>query len=131
MKISINIDSTKVANFTEGARQELRSRSKKMIEDLIDEACRIEAARRGDEAQQEITQTDVMEGARLNRIWHRPKKKGWQCLLQGLCPAFGTIAGFIFNKDSMESIIVTMIIIVIVTALTIYLIMEENRNEQH
>ena len=129
MKISINIDSAKVANFTEGAKQELRSRSKKMIEDLIDEACRIEAARREDEAQQEITQTDVMEGARSKRMRHRQKKKRWQCILQGICPTLGTIAGFIYNKDNMVLNITAMFLLIIVTGITIYLIMEENKNE--
>lgn len=76
MKITIHIDSARVENFYGRSETRIKISFKKNIEDLIDEACRIEAACRGDETQQEITQTDVMEGARLNRIWHRPKKKG-------------------------------------------------------
>lgn len=55
MRISIKIENNKVCNFTEGALQELNLQSKKIIENLIDEACRVEAVRREPNTRQEIT----------------------------------------------------------------------------
>lgn len=128
MKFTIEIEETKVTCFTEGARNELISRTEEMTKNLIDEACRVEAARRESNAKQEITQADVIEGARSTK--KRPhRQKGWQCVMKGICPAFAAIAGFVFDKESMCAIIFTMIVIVIVTALTIYLIMEDNKND--
>ena len=60
MNISVEIDDNKVCNFTTGALAELNSQSKNMIENLIDEACRVEAGRRESDIRQEITQADVI-----------------------------------------------------------------------
>jgi len=128
MKITIEIEETKVASFTEGARNELVSRSKEIAKNLIDEACRVEAARRESNAKQEITQADVIEGARSTK--KRPHRQtGWQCIMKGASPTLAAIPGFVFDKEKMGTIIFTMIIIVIVTAFTIYSIMEDNKND--
>lgn len=73
MKFTIDIEDAKVASFTEGARTELIYRSKEMAKNLTDEACRVEAARRESNAKQEITQADVIEGARSTK--KRPHRK--------------------------------------------------------
>lgn len=73
MRISIEIEDNKVCNFTKGALQEFNSQSKKVIENLIDEACRVETVRREPDTRQEITQADVIDGARFS-----PKKPSAQ-----------------------------------------------------
>ncbi len=128
MKFTIEIEETKVACFTEGAREELVSRSKEMAKKLIDEACRVEAVRRESDAKQEITQADVIEGARSTK--KRPHRQTWwQCVMKGVCPTLAAIPGFVFDKEKVGTIIFTLIVAVIVTACTIYLIMEDNKND--
>lgn len=128
MRIKIDVDDIKLAHFTTEAKHELFERSKEMTMLLIDEACRVEAARRESDAKQEITQADVIDATRSKRNRHR-KQKWWQCVMQGICPVLAAVPGIVFDKEKIGTIIFTIIIAVVVTACTIYLIMEDNKNE--
>lgn len=131
MRISIEIEDNKVCNFTEGALQELNSQSKKVIENLIDEACRVETVRREPDTRQEITQADVIDGARFSQKSHRHKRKLWKIVLRGLCPAVAAVSGFVFEKNDTTSVIWAMVILLIATSITIYLMMEDYYNGQN
>lgn len=126
MNISVEIDDNKVCNFTTGAFAELNSQSKNMIENLIDEACRVEAGRRESDIRQEITQADVIDGAKFSKKNHHHKKSWLRILLKGLCPAIAIIPGFIYDKNDTTSIVWICLIIAFVSGATVYLIKYED-----
>ena len=128
MRISIEIEDKKVCNFTESAIKELNSQSKKVIEDLIDEACRVEAVRRESDTKQEITQADVIDGVRFSKKSHRQKKEKWKILIRGASPTVSAFAGFIFDKNNMTSVIGGMFLLLLAACGTIYLMMEDYYN---
>ena len=100
----------------------------KVIENLIDEACRVETVRRETDTRQEITQADVIDCARFSKKNHRHKRKIWKIVLRGLCPAVAAVSGFIFEKNNTTSVIWGMVILLIATSITIYLMMEDYYN---
>lgn len=102
-----------------------------MIENLIDEACRVETVRREPDTRQEITQADVIDGARFSQKSHRHKREIWKIVLRGLCPAVAAVSGFVFEKNNTTSVIWAMVILLIATSITIYLMMEDYYNGQN
>ena len=70
-----NIDDSKVRDFSDGAKQELQTQSKIMIEELINEINRVERVRNAGTAT-EITQSDVLEAVKESskKIHHHKKK---------------------------------------------------------
>lgn len=128
MRISIEIEDKKVCNFTESAKKELNSQSKIIIEDLIDEACRVETVRRESDIRQEITQADVIDGVRFSKKGHRQKIEKWKIIIRGACPTISAFAGFIFDKNSMTWAIGAMFLLLVAACGTFYLMMEDYYN---
>ena len=63
MRIEFDISDEKVQNFSLDARSELTRQSTRIVEEIVDEAGRIEASRRLPDANSEITQSNVKEAA--------------------------------------------------------------------
>lgn len=120
-----NIDDSKVRDFSDGAKQELQTQSKIMIEELINEINRVERVRNAGTAT-EITQSDVLEAVKeSSKKIHHHKKKWWEILLLAICPVLSAIPGFIFNKNNLCTIIITIVIFAIVPVITVLLLIKE------
>ena len=127
MNISIEIADDKVRFFSEDAKQELNLESKKMIENLIDEACRFEGARRDSTTKQEVTQADVKDAAKYSKRKIQHKKK-WVIICKGLCPLLMAIPGFVFNINNVYFVIIAFIILFIALIINVFLISEDLHN---
>lgn len=121
MKIDIEIKDKKVCNFTEGALRELNSQSKKVIENLIDEAIRVEAALREPDTRQEITQSDVKEAARVSHKNYRYKSKKWKFILGSVYSLAIFLSGVIFEMNNSLRVLVSMVIFIISLCIKFFL----------
>ena len=117
MAIQINIDDSKLSNFSNDAQATLKTQVERYADEIIKEANLIEEGLREDEASTEITSSFIIQAVRKNRTG-RPKKKH-KHLLTAKIVSFIAIffAGILFDLEAMQKetwrILVCMIVLAI------------------
>lgn len=103
MKITFDISDDKINNFSSGARSELKSQCNKAANNIVDEACRIEASRRIDTAtDSEVTKSDVKDAANFSRRVFRKKKSIMAQIIQIVASVSSLFTGGLFTPDKFN-----------------------------
>lgn len=100
MRIDLNIDDSKVNNFTSDAKNELKNQLDKFSNSVISESQYIIEATLENGATPEITGNTVIQAARKSKIVHSKKNSSWLLTVNKIVSSLSlTITGFIFEKN--------------------------------
>lgn len=103
MKLEIDIDDAKLLNLSTNANDQLVSISKKYVEDILDEASRIEATRNSTGSNPEITATIIKDAVDFSNKFKKGKKKKFiHGLLQLVSFILSTFTGALFQVDKFN-----------------------------
>lgn len=113
MALQVNIDDSKIDNFSRGAKAELVRQLEKFGDNIIKESNFIEEAIREDGAKTEITSNIVIQAVRKSKL-QRNNKHG-KSLLFFKIVSWGSLllTGFLFDSNGYESAIGKLILFVI------------------
>lgn len=133
MRLEIEIQDDKLQNLTPDGNTEVLRISKKYIEDVLDEANRIELSRRTTAHNSEITASIINDAAFFARNFgvrkKRPQKKIFIPIIAFIA---STITGGLFDIEKFkETIYVIVFLIVFSTAivLTLLIILNDETND--
>lgn len=133
MKLETDIPDDKLQNLSPTAKSELVKLSKVYIEEVLDEASRIEESRRTSNSNPEITAaiiSDAAAFAKSHGIRKRKPKK--QIFMQVVAFVSATITGGLFDTSKFQSIIyvvVFLVVFAISVVATLYLILNDGNND--
>lgn len=102
MKIEFEIHDEKVQNFSTDAKTELKKQSTRIVEEIVDEAGRIEATRRLPETNSEVTQSNVKEAAMQPRMIVARKKSWKSKLIQVIAFGSSLVAGSLLDTEKFK-----------------------------
>lgn len=129
--MKINISNDKIVNFSEKAMSELTQQSNRIVNEIIDEASRIEAYRRISDAKSEVTPSNVKEAATQPHLLFVHKKVWRVKIIQVIASISTLITGSLFDVDKFkdESHVLWFIaLLLIATSTTVYLIFNQENN---
>jgi hypothetical protein len=131
MRIEIDIADEKVQNFSQDAKTEVKKQSTRIIEEIVDEAGRVEASRRLPDTNSEVTQSIVKEAATQPRMIVA-RKKSWKFKIIQIA-AFGStlVAGSLLDTEKFKetSHVVWFIVMSFVAiGTTVYLTFNQENN---
>lgn len=133
MKIEIEISDDKLQNLSQSANEELEKATKCYVEDILDEAGRIEESRRITNSTPEITAAIIDDAVAFAKYYGIRKKKNKKKPLIVSTAFFSTLlTGLIFNRDDFENgwyILLFLIIFFIAIASNLFLIFGDNSDE--
>jgi len=133
MKLEIEISDNKLQNLSPTAKAEIGKVSKAYIEDVLDEASRIEESRRTSAGSAEITAAiidDAVVFAKNYGIRKRKPKK--QTFMQVLAFIASTLTGGLFDTDKFKEtgyVVLFLVIFLVAVVATVYLILNDNNND--
>ena len=133
MRIEFDISDETTSSFSEGAKSELIRQCCRIAEDIVDESCRIEAARRiDDDTESEITPSNVKEAANQPKMIITRKKSILQKVVQIIAFLTSMIAGSLLDTDKFNNIshvIWFIVMLFLAISTTVYLIFNQDNNE--
>jgi hypothetical protein len=133
MKIEINISDDKLQNLSTTAKTEISKVSKSYIEDVLDEASRIEESRRTTNGNPEITAAIINDAVVFAKNYGiRKKKPKKQIFMQILAFVASTFTGGLFDTDKFKDtgyVLLFLVIFLVAVVATVYLILNDNNNE--
>lgn len=133
MKIEIEISDDKLQNLSPTAKTEISKVSKSYIEDVLDEASRIEESRRTNNGNPEITASIINDAVFFAKNYGiRKKKPKKQIFMQILAFVASTFTGGLFDTDKFKDtiyVILFLLIFLVAVVATVYLILNDNNNE--
>ena len=131
MKIEFDIADEKVQHINPKGRSELTRHCKVRIEDILDEATRIEASR-NDGASPEITAAIIIEAANYSKRFPIRKKKKWYVqVIQIVAFIASVVTGGLFDIDKFNEtsrVIWLLVIFCIAIGSTVYLTFISEQN---
>lgn len=133
MKIEIDISDDKLENLSKSANKELEKATKVYIEEILDEASRLEESRRINNSTPEITAAivgDAVVAAKHYGIRKKNRKK--KILIPSIAFISTIITGGIFEKDGYDTVwefSLFLILFLIAIVSTLYIIFTDNSNE--
>ena len=133
MKIEIEIPDTKLQNLSATAKTEILKVSKVYLEDVLDEAVRMEESRRTSAENPEITASIINDAAYYSKtLGIRRKKTKLQIFSQIVASVSSIFTGGLFDTDKFKNasyvlLFLTVFLIAIVS--TVYLIFNDNNND--
>lgn len=133
MKLEIEISDGKLQNLSPTAKTEISKVSKAYIEEVLDEASRIEESRRTSTSDAEVTAAiinDAVVFAKSYGIRKRKPKK--QIFMQVLAFVSSTLAGGLFDTDKFKDtgyVVLFLIIFLVAVVTAVYLILNDNNND--
>ncbi|MEE1177628.1 MAG: hypothetical protein U0K71_11545 [Paludibacteraceae bacterium] len=113
MNIIFEIPDNKVANFSDGAKEELLKQSSRITYEIIDEASRIEASIRVSDTNSEVTQSNVREAVQHPRMIYSRKKTLTNKIIQGVAFVTTLIAGALFDTEKFSNTSTVIIFLVV------------------
>ncbi|MFZ6011391.1 MAG: hypothetical protein ACOYXT_13670 [Bacteroidota bacterium] len=133
MKIEIDIPDDKLQNLSATAKDEVGKVSKAYIEEVLDEASRIEESRRTTNSNPEVTAAIISDAVYFAKNFGiRKKKPKKQILLQIISFVSSTVTGGLFDVDEFnDKAYVGLFLFVFLVAIvsTVYLIFNDNSND--
>lgn len=133
MKIEVDISDDKLQNLSPTAKTQISKVSKAYIEDVLDEASRIEESRRTSNANAEVTAAIINDAVVFARNYGIRKKKPRRLVvMQIVASAMSLIAGGLFDTDKFKNVyyvILFLIIFLVAVVSAVYLILNDNNNE--
>jgi ABC-type bacteriocin/lantibiotic exporter with double-glycine peptidase domain len=134
MKVEIEISDDKTANLSKSAQDELAKVTKGYVEEVLDEAGRLEAIRNATPGQPEITASIISDAVVFTKKYKIGKRKsGWTLFIQILASVSSLFAGGLwdtseFNKNTGNLLLFLFVLIVAVVT-SVYLIVKGNGND--
>lgn len=133
MEIKIEIPDDKAQNLSVKANEELCTITKKYVENILDEASRLESSMRLSKSNPEITATIINNASSFyeKKYWFYKKKP--ISVFVHLGAFFSTLLlGFIFNLNKFTKpidIVLFLVIFLVCIVLNSYIIFKEKSNE--
>lgn len=113
MAVQVNIDDSKIDNFSVGAQTTLKKQIEKYADDIIKEANLIEEALREDGASTEITSNNVLQAVRKNKTNHS-KKPNRSLLITKIVSSLSLlVTGFLFDSTGYQNNVIKLIAFII------------------
>lgn len=131
MKIEFDILDDKVQNFSSDAKTELSDQAKRLTEDVVDEASRIENQRRMPDTKSEVTQSHVNEAASHPRRFFRPRKSLLSKIIQLVAFISTMVAGSMLDPDKFKEtshVIWFIVALFLAIGSTVYLTFNNENN---
>ncbi len=132
MRVEFDISDEATSSFSVGAKSELIRQCCRIAEDIVDESCRIEAARRIDEdTESEITPSNVKEAANQPKMTITRKRSFTHKFVQFFAFVTSMIAGSLLDTDKFNNLshVIWFIIMLFLAILTTgYLIFNQDNN---
>jgi hypothetical protein len=133
MKIEVDISDDKLQNLSTTAKDEVGKVSKAYIEEVLDEASRIEESRRANNSNPEVTAAIITDAVYFAKSYGiRKKKPKKQIFLQIVAFLASTVTGGLFDVDKFNDIAyVGLFLFVFLVAIvsTVFLIFNDNSND--
>lgn len=133
MKIEIDIVDDKLQGLSSSANTEICKVTKLYVEEILDEASRIEESRRTSVQNPEITASIINDAVYLAKnIGIRKRKPKRHVVMQTIVFLSSTITGGLFDIDKFKNlgfIILFLIVFFVAISTTIYLILNDNNND--
>lgn len=133
MKIEIDISDDKLQNLSPTAKTEISKVSKSYIEDVLDEASRIEESRRTTTGNPEVTAAIINDAVVFAKNYGiRKRKPKRQIFMQIVAFITSTLTGGLFDTDKFKDawyVILFLVIFLVAVVATVYLILNDNNNE--
>lgn len=133
MKVEIEISDDKLQNLSVTAKSEVEKVGKYYIEEVLDEASRIEESRRTSNSNPEVTAAIIADAVVFAKNYGiRKKKPKRQIFMQILAFVSSTFTGGLFNTDKFKEtgyVIIFLVVFLIAVVSTVYLILNDNGND--
>lgn len=126
MDLEITINEESIKHFSDGAKAKLQTLSKEksnnLINKIINEACRIEAERRGEGGTPEIIVSDVDLAAKISQLYHGHKRKNIHRILHVVIAILSIITGklLVWENPILLAIASVLFIIIGISSYVLY-----------
>ena len=108
MAVQVNIDDSKIDNFSVGAQTTLKKQIEKYADDIIKEANLIEEALREDGASTEITSNNVLQAVRKNKTNHNRKPNRTLLITKVVSSLSLLVTGFLFDSAGYQNNVIKL-----------------------
>ena len=133
MNIEIEIQDSKLQNLSSTAHSEIIKVSQRYLEDVLDEASRIEESRRISVKAPEITASLINDAAHYARTFGIRKKKPKRLVFLQIVAFIGSIfTGGLFDVEKFKSlgyVLLFLLIFLVAVVSSVYLIFNDNQND--
>lgn len=133
MKIEIDISDEKLQNLSPTAKTEIGKVCKAYVEEVLDEASRIEESRRTTTANPEVTAAIINDAVVFAKNYGIRKKKPKRLIfMQILAFVASTFTGGLFDTDKFKEtwfVIIFLVVFLVAIVSTVYLILNDNNND--
>ena len=113
MAVQVNIDDSKIDNFSVGAQTTLKKQIEKYADDIIKEANLIEEALREDGASTEITSNNVLQAVRKNKTDHSRKPNRTLLITKIVSSISLLVTGFLFDSAGYQNNVIKLIAFIV------------------
>jgi len=127
MKIEIEILDSKLENLSDSAQKQLKDISRKHVEDVLDEASRLEASRNNTDNDPEITAAIINDAVEYTKKYRFSKRKSFREILIQVIAFISTVfTGGLFKPDEFTDkwyalLFLAVFLIAVISNLAIYL----------
>lgn len=111
--VQVNIDDSKIDNFSVGAQTTLKKQIEKYADDIIKEANLIEEALREDGASTEITSNNVLQAVRKNKTNHNRKPNRTLLITKVVSSLSLLVTGFLFDSAGYQNNVIKLIAFIV------------------
>ena len=125
MRVEFDISDDKVQWFSKEAKSELKKQSEKIIDEIVNEASRIEASRRLPDSTSEVTQSNVKEAATFRKLLYEKPPSFWNKIIQAVAFISTLVAGCLLDLSAftnLSHVIWFIVILFIAIVANVYLI---------
>lgn len=103
MAIQVNVDDSKVDNFSLDAQATLKKQMEKYADDIIKEANLIEEAIREDGASTEITSNIILQAVRKSKVNQKKKPNKWLPIIKIVSTLSLLVTGFLYDVEGFKA----------------------------
>lgn len=124
MRIEFDIPNEKVIHLNENGRLALSNHCKKVAEDIVDEATRLEISR-NESVEKEITAALIVEAVHITKFTPVKRKSNWLYLIKVLQFISLLVTGALFDFDKLQNLLnfwVFILCLTIAIGTSVYLI---------
>lgn len=120
MAIQIDIPDEDVQHLNDPAQQQLQRQVEHYIDQLLEEASRLEAGQRTTEGDPEVNSSMVKDAAHLiSRSYQRHKKPAWLMACQIVATLSALFTGLLFDFDRLKDpVMLIAFVVVLAVAIT-------------
>ncbi|WP_339815260.1 hypothetical protein [uncultured Imperialibacter sp.] len=132
MKIEFDISGEKSQNLSQSASSELTRVSKEYVEDVLDEANRLEASR-NDSSNHEITAAIINDAVLYTKKYRLRKRKPTNIIIAQVVAFISSVfTGGLFDTDKFKDlgyIILFLFVFLVAVVSSVFIIFKDNSNE--